>query len=145
MGLSVARVWLCAAAVGMACGGAPRGAITGRYAGTWDGRWYRTTEDTGIAWRAVMSVAQDGALVGSLTLAIGGPAVPLTTLQVTESTLVQRIGPYFIPSLDAPVTTQLRGHLGGDSLFGTYTTVAHSDEGATLGTFVARRRPAPAP
>jgi hypothetical protein len=101
--------------------------------------------DTGLAWRAVMSVAQDGALVGSLTLAVGGPAVPLTTLRVTESTLVQRIGPYFVPSLDAPVTTRLAGFLSADSLTGTYTTEPETSLDSIVGTFVAHRRPAPTP
>src|SRR5207249_5469618 len=65
------RRLLCAAVVLSACApseksGAPGGPAR-KYAGTWDGRSYRSASDTGIPFRIVTAVAQDGSLRGTMT------------------------------------------------------------------------------
>ncbi len=127
-----------------ACGPDGR-AVVARYAGTWEGRSFTAGADTGYTWRSFLSVAQDGALTGSLTYADRSDPVPLKTVDATDSVLVQRLGPYFSQALNKKVVAIFTGHLRGDSLVGTYEVRPLRGREHHLGHFVAVRRPPPAP
>ena len=92
-----------------------------KYAGTWEGRSYRSSTDTGIPFRIVASVASDGTLRSTLTFTgITAPPIPIRTRQVTDTSLVDEIGPYHSPTANAEVVTTSTGKLRGDSLSGTF-------------------------
>ena len=64
------RTLLCLAVVWTACAPgdrsrAPAGPAQ-KYAGTWEGRSFRSASDTGTPWRIVTAVAPDGSLRGTL-------------------------------------------------------------------------------
>jgi hypothetical protein len=121
------RTLLCAAVLVAACapGETPRQATaTGpaqKYAGTWEGRSYRSSTDTGTPFRIVAGVASDGTLRSTLTFtSITAPPIPIRTRQVTDTSLVDEIGPYHSPTANADVVTTANGKLHGDSLNGTF-------------------------
>jgi hypothetical protein len=121
------RRLLCAALVVTACtpGDKSRVAAPGgpaqKYAGTWEGRSYRSASDTGTPFRIVASVAQDGTLRGTLSFTtIEAPPIPIRGRQVTDTSLVDEIGPYHSPTANADVITTTTGKLRGDSLNGTF-------------------------
>ena len=119
------RTLLCAAVVLSACApseksGAPGGPAR-KYAGTWDGRSYRSASDTGIPFRIVTAVAQDGSLRGTMTYtSLTAPPVPVRAREVSDTVVVNEFGPYHSLSANADVVTTTTGKLRGDSLNGTF-------------------------
>ena len=120
------RTLICAALVVAACapGDTSRRTPSGpaqKYAGTWEGRSYRSSTDTGTPFRIVASVASDGTLRSTLTFTgISAPPIPIRTRQVSDTALVDEIGPYHSPTANADVVTTANGKLRGDSLNGTF-------------------------
>ena len=82
------RTLLCVAVVWAACapGDTSRRSAAGpgqKYAGTWEGRSYRSASDTGTPWRIVTAVAPDGSLRGTLTnTSVTAPPVPIRARDV---------------------------------------------------------------
>jgi hypothetical protein len=92
-----------------------------KYAGTWEGRSYRSASDTGIPWRIVSAVAQDGSLRGTMTyVTVTAPPVPMRARVANDTALVAEIGPYHSLAVNADVVTTATGKLRGDSLNGTF-------------------------
>jgi hypothetical protein len=105
-----------------------------KYAGAWEGRSYRSEADTGTPFRLVASIAPDGTLRGTLTFTtIAGPPIPVRTRQVSDTALVDEIGPYLSPTMHRLVVTTTTGKLRRDSLNGTFET-RPAEGGGTLGT-----------
>src|SRR5256886_15548592 len=78
------RTLLCTAIVLAACapGDGSRASTSAgpahKYAGTWEGRSFRSASDTGTPWRIVTAVAPDGSLRGTLTYtSVTAPPVPI--------------------------------------------------------------------
>ena len=136
---------LCVAGILAACAPGERGAVVVRYAGTWDGRSFTAGADTGYTWRSFLSVAQDGALTGSLTYADRSDPIPLTTVEATDSLLIQRLGPYHSQAINRKVVAIFTGRLHGDSLRGEYVVRPLRGGQHYAGHFVAVRRPPTAP
>lgn len=121
------RILVCAALVTAACApgeqsrsSTPAGPAQ-KYAGTWEGRSYRSSTDTGTPIRIVASLASDGTLRSTLTFTgIAAPPIPIRARQVTDTSLVDEIGPYHSPTANADVVTTTNGKLRGDSLNGTF-------------------------
>jgi len=118
------RILLCLAVVAAACARekprAPASAAE-RYVGTWEGRSFRSASDTGIPFTTQMNASADGALSGTLSFTgLSAPAIPVRTIELTDSTIVFEIGPYQSPTAKTEVITRSEGHLAGDSLWGTY-------------------------
>src|SRR3989442_12406599 len=114
------RTLLCAALVVAACapgdkaGTATAGGPGQKFVGTFEGRSYRQVADTGIPWRSVMTIAPDGSLRGTLTFtSITAGPVPLRGRNITDSKLVQELGPFHNPTLKrevvAPSHTEVKG------------------------------------
>jgi len=121
------RTLVCAALVTAACapGDKSRSAAPAtpaqKYAGTWEGRSYRSSSDTGTPFRIVAGVASDGTLRSTLTFtSIAAPPIPIRARQVTDTSLVSEIGPYHSPTANADVVTMTTAKLHGDSLNGTF-------------------------
>lgn len=130
------RAPLCAALILAACGGGGGGGgrsgsgessrtVPGgpaqKYAGTWEGRSYRSASDTGIPWRIVSAVAQDGSLRGTMTYtSVNAPPVPMRGRVATDTALITELGPYHSLAANADVVTTATGKLRGDSLNGTF-------------------------
>lgn len=121
------RTLVCAALVvaGCAPGDRSRAAASGpaqKYAGTFDGRSYRSASDTGTPFRLIAAVAPDGTLRGTLWFTEIAPAspIPVRTRQVSDTGLVDEIGPYHSPTANRDVVTTTTGKLRGDSLNGTF-------------------------
>src|SRR5881409_3810408 len=92
-----------------------------KYAGTWEGRSFRSASDTGTPWRIVTAVAPDGSLRGTLTYtSVTAPPVPIRTRDVSDSAVVNEFGPYHSLAANADVVTTATGRLRGDSLNGTF-------------------------
>jgi hypothetical protein len=119
------RTLLCAAVVLAACapgdkGRAPAGPAQ-KYAGTWEGRSYRSASDTGVPWRIVTAVVQDGSLRGTMTYtSLNAPPVPIRTREVSDTGVVNELGPYHSIAANADVVTTTTGKVRGDSLNGTF-------------------------
>jgi hypothetical protein len=139
------RAAACAALALAACTTADRPNPGVRFAGSWDGLSYTAGSDTPHTWRSFLSVAQDGALTGSLRYGDRTEAIPLTTVALTDSLLVQELGPYRSQALGADVVTTLTGRLRGDSLLGEYVVQPVGGGEPYAGNFVAVRRPPPVP
>jgi hypothetical protein len=118
------RAVFCAALVvaGCAPGEKPRPAGPAqKYAGTWEGRSFRSSSDTGTPYRVVAHVADDGTLRATLYLTgVVAPPIPIRARQVTDTSLVDEIGPYHSPTANADVVTTTTGKVRGDSLNGTF-------------------------
>src|SRR5882724_12725908 len=119
------RKLLCAAMVLAACapGDRARGSAgpAQKYAGTWEGRSYRSASDTGTPWRIVTAVAPDGSLRGTMTYtSVTAPPVPIRARDVSDSAVVNEIGPYHSITANADVVTTTTGKVRGDSLNGTF-------------------------
>ena len=121
------RTLLCATIVvaGCAPGDRSRGSTAAgpaqKYAGTWEGRSYRSASDTGTPWRIVTAVAPDGSLRGTMTYtSVTAPPVPIRARDVSDSAVVNELGPYHSIVANADVVTITRGKLRGDSLNGTF-------------------------
>ena len=120
------RLLVCAAVVWGACapGDGSRRSGAGpaqKYAGTWEGRSYRSASDTGTPWRIVTAVAPDGSLRGTLTYtSVTAPPVPIRARDVSDSAVVQELGPYHSITAGADVVTIATGKVRGDSLNGTF-------------------------
>lgn len=133
------------AVIGLAaCTSVKRGDPAARFAGTWDGRWL-DSPDTRIRWRGITSVAQDGALTGSLVFAKQSMVVPLRALDVTDSTVLLELGRHVSPVLGVPAVTRMAGQLRGDSLRGTFEVQPIDGATSHRGRFAAVRRPPPQP
>jgi hypothetical protein len=92
-----------------------------KYAGTWEGRSFRSASDTGIPWRIVTAVVQDGSLRGTMTYtSITAPPVPIRARDVSDSAVVNELGPYYSIVAKADVVTIATGRVRGDSLNGTF-------------------------
>jgi hypothetical protein len=119
------RSVLCAALLVAACAPADKSRATAgpaqKYAGTWDGRSYRSESDTGTPFRIVASVAEDGTLRGTLMFTqVEAPPIPVRARQLSDTALVDEIGPYQSPTAHRRVVTTTTGRLHGDSLNGTF-------------------------
>lgn len=142
------RIVLCAALAAAACtprdkpGGA--GASAGpaqKYAGTWEGRAFHSEADTGTPFRIVSSVAEDGSLRGTLMFPqVPEPPIPVRARQISDTALVNEIGPYQSPAAHRRVLTTTTGKLHGDSLNGTFEMRPAEGGNAILnGTFRSKR------
>jgi hypothetical protein len=122
------RTLVCTALVvaGCAPGDKPRVASgpAQKYAGTFDGRSYRSASDTGTPFRLIAAVASDGTLRGTLwfTDVAPAPPIPVRTRAVSDTGLVDEIGPYHSPTANRDVVTTTTSKLRGDSLNGTFET-----------------------
>jgi len=141
------RTLICAALVTAACapGDKSKSAVPAgpaqKYAGTWEGRSYRSSTDTGTPFRIVAGVGPDGSLRSTLTFTqLGGPLIPIRARQVTDTSLVNEIGPYHSPTANADVVTTTTGKVRGDSLNGTFEMRPASGGNPIMsGTFRTRR------
>lgn len=141
------RPLLCAALVAAACApgdrsraAAPSGPAQ-KYAGTWEGRSYRSATDTGTPFQIVAGVAADGTLRSTLILTGSAvPPVPIRARQLSDTALVEEIGPYHSPTANADVVTTATGRLRGDSLNGTFEMrPAGGGNPIATGTFRSKR------
>lgn len=121
------RTPLCAALILAACGTSDKSRTSippgpaQKYAGTWEGRSYQSASDTGIPWRIVSVVGQDGSLRGTMTYtSVSAPPVPMRARVASETALVVELGPYHSIATNADVVTTATGKLFGDSLNGTF-------------------------
>lgn len=121
------RTAFCAALIVAACapGDGSRGSVPAtpaqKYAGTWEGRSFHSESDTGTPFRIVAHVAQDGTLRSTLSFTtVPAPPIPIRAREVTDTLLVNEIGPYRSPTANADVVTRATGKLYGDSLNGTF-------------------------
>src|SRR2546426_4915315 len=119
------RTLLCAAVVLAACAPGEKSRTSAgagpahKYAGTWEGRSYRSASDTGTPWRIVTAVAPDGSLRGTMTYtSVTAPPVPIRARDVSDSAVVNEIGPYHSIIANADVVTTTTGKVRGDSLNG---------------------------
>ena len=129
-----------AVSLGLACGEPPAPPVAERYAGSWAGRSMVASSDTGTPWSMVLSVA-DSELAGTLTFT-GTSLVPvgIRTISVTESTLVQEVGPYYSPTAKAEVVTRASATLTSDStLEGLFIMLPAAGGDTIVGTFRAKR------
>jgi hypothetical protein len=138
------RTVFCAALLVAACapGEKPRPAGPAqKYAGTWEGRSFRSSSDTGTPFRIVAHVADDGTLRSTLLFTtVQAPPIPIRARQVSDTSLVNEIGPYHSPTANADVVTVASGKLRGDSLNGTFEMRPASGGNAIMnGTFRTRR------
>lgn len=117
-----AAVYATLVAVACAPGEKPRPAGPAqKYAGTWEGRSFRSSSDTGTPFRIVAHVADDGTLRSTLMFTTdSAPPIPIRAREVTDTVLVNEIGPYHSPTANADVVTRTTGKLRGDSLNGTF-------------------------
>lgn len=141
------RTLLCATVVVGACapgdksGSSVAAAPAQKYVGTWDGRSHRSASDTGIPFRIVTVVAADGSLRGTMMYtSVTAPPVPVRARQVSDTALVQELGPYHSLTANADVVTTARGKLRGDSLNGTFEMRPAGGGNVILsGTFGSKR------
>ncbi len=140
------RSWLCAVLLAAACApGDARAPVAAgpaqKYAGTWEGRAFHSESDTGVPYRIVSSVAQDGSLRGTLSfLSVSAPPIPVRAREVSDTMLIDEAGPYQSPSAHRLVVTTTNGRLHGDSLNGTFQ-MRPAEGGAAImsGTFRSKR------
>src|SRR5947208_13922239 len=104
------RTMLCTAIVLAACApgdGSRTSTSAGpahKYAGTWEGRSFPSASDTGTPWRIVTAVAPDGSLRGTLTYtSVAAPPVPIRARHVSDTAVVNELGPYHSNSANAAV------------------------------------------
>ncbi len=124
----------------LGCAGEPPPPVAERFAGTWEGRSRVAAGDTGTPWSMVLSVA-DSVLAGALTFT-GTSLVPVGvhTVAMTESTLVQEIGPYYSPTAKTEVTTRASATLTSDStLEGLFIMLPAAGGDTIVGTYRAKR------
>ena len=140
------RAAFCAALIVAACAPGDRSHSTPagpahKYAGTWEGRSFRSESDTGTPIRIVAHVAQDGTLRSTLLFTtVQAPPIPIRARAVTETSLVNDIGPYHSPTANADVVTTTIGKLFGDSLNGTFLMRPAAGGNAIMnGTFRTKR------
>ncbi len=115
------------------------------YAGTWEGRSFRAPGDTGVRWTNVITAGADGKLTGSLTYPGANlPPVAVRVIEVTDSTVVQDLGPYHSVTLNADVITRAEGHIKGDSVWGTFEARPTGGGAPLRGTFAGKRTQRPA-
>jgi len=120
------RTLLCVALGAAACAPgekshAAAGGPAQKYAGTFDGRSYRSASDTGTPFRLIAAVGSDGTLRGTLWFRdIAGPPIPVRARQLSDTGLVDEIRPYHSPTANRDVVTTTAGKLRGDSLNGTF-------------------------
>ena len=108
-----------------------------KFAGVWEGRSFRTPTDTGVAWAITMALDTAGKISGSLTFTgTTRPPVPVQILELTDSTVVQDLGPYTSPTANVEVVTRTTGHIAGDSLWGTLVMLP-TQGGVTAGLSTA--------
>jgi hypothetical protein len=139
------RTLVCAALFMVACApgdrsGAPAGPGA-KYAGTWEGRSFRSASDSGTPWRIVTAVVQDGSLRGTMTFtSVSAAPVPIRTRDVSDTGVVNELGPYHSPAANADVVTIATGKVRGDSLNGTFE-MRPAAGGNTImsGTFRSKR------
>lgn len=133
----------CAALVVAACGSRDSmpASPAQKYAGTWEGRSFRSESDTGTPIRIVAHVAQDGTLRSTLLFTtVQAPPIPIRAREVTDTLLVNEIGPYHSPTANADVVTKATGKLFGDSLNGTFEMRPAAGGNAIMrGTFRTKR------
>ncbi|HXL07883.1 MAG TPA: hypothetical protein VN964_13240 [Gemmatimonadales bacterium] len=113
-----------------------------KYAGTWEGRAFHSEADTGTPFRIVSSVAEDGSLRGTLMFPqVPEPPIPVRARQVSDTALVNEIGPYQSPAAaHRRVLTTTTGRLHGDSLNGTFEMrPAEGGNAIMSGTFRSKR------
>src|SRR2546427_4792096 len=98
-----------------------------KYAGTWEGRSFRSASDTGTPWRIVTAVVQDGSLRGTMTYtSVSAPPVPIRARDVSDSAVVHEIGPYHSIIANADVVTTTTGKVRGDSLNGIFEKIGRA-------------------
>src|SRR2546430_16636881 len=115
------RTLLCAAVVLAACAPGEKSRTSAaagpahKYAGTWEGRSYRSASDTGTPWRIVTAVAPDGSLRGTMTYtSVTAPPVPIRARDVSDSAVVNELGPYHSIAANAEVGTIATGKGRGE-------------------------------
>lgn len=136
------REFLAACLVVVACAPAERAgeeSVAARYAGMWHGRSYVAEGDTGVMWINTMSVDAEGNLVGTLEFSGGPSGIAVRTVEFTDSTFVQDVGPYTSPTAGAEVRTRVEGWIRGDSIFGTFAAVPTAGGDTIRGRFAAGR------
>ena len=138
------RTVLCAAFLVAACAPADKSRPASpaqKYAGTWEGRSFRSSSDTGTPFRIVAHVADDGTLRSTLLFTtVQAPPVPARAREVSDTSLVNEIGPYHSPAANAEVVTMATGKVRGDSLNGTFEMRPASGGNIIMnGTFRTKR------
>jgi hypothetical protein len=125
--------------------GSPAQRRIATHGGTWMGRTFRSDADTGIAWTNVVNVMPDSSLTGSLRFAEGGRGAPVavTYLQMTDSTAILELGPYYSPTVKAEVMTRVEARVRGDSMWGNYDMRPTKGGAPTRGRLAAKRTAAP--
>lgn len=117
-------------------------AVQTMYAGTWNGRSYRTASDTGIPWSTTYTPGPDNALTATLRFDAGTEDIPMRVTEATESTIRTEFGPYTSPSPGAAETsTTTEGRIDGDSVFGSFVATPTAGGDRISGRFVSRRAP----
>lgn len=137
------RALCCALVVLAACARESAQTPAQRFAGTWEGRSFRSAADTGVPWTVTLTVGTDGQLSGSLTFAGGSASVPIRVVEVTDSTIVQELGPYVSRTANAEVMTRSEGKLVEDSLVGIFEMRPTAGGEPIRGTYGAHRAAAP--
>jgi|SRR5882724_11583211 len=141
------RTLVCAAMILAACAPGDRSRTSAaagpaqKYAGTWEGRSFRSASDTGTPWRMVTAVVQDGSLRGTMTYtSVNAPPVPIRTREVSDTVVVNELGPYHSIAANADVVTVATGKVRGDSLNGTFEMRPAAGGNAIMtGTFRSKR------
>ncbi|MFN2399818.1 MAG: hypothetical protein ABR543_14455 [Gemmatimonadaceae bacterium] len=110
------------------------------FAGTWEGRSYRTDSDSGVAWANVVTVDADGKANGSLTFKGSSMApVAMRAMEMTDSSVVWEMGPYTSPTTKSEVTTRTEARVAGDSLWGTFEATPTKGGDKIRGRISAKR------
>jgi hypothetical protein len=110
-----------------------------KYAGTWEGRSFRTGSDTFISWTSQMTAGPQGTLSGSLQFTgLQTPPIEMRTIELGDSTITFEIGPYQSPTANAEVITRSEGHLSGDSLWGEFVMLPTQGGGVVPNMTVAQ-------
>lgn len=110
-----------------------------KYAGTWEGRSFRSASDSGVAWTSEMTATAAGTLSGTLTFTgTGAPPIELRTIELSDSMIVFEMGPYESPTAKAPVITRSEGRVSGDSLWGTFVMLPTAGGGVVPDMSVAQ-------
>ncbi len=107
--------------------------------GTWEGRSYRSENDSGVPWTLIQNESM-GVIVGRLSFT-GSLIVPaeVKLIDATDSTVTSLIGPYYSPTIGAEVVTRVEGRHDGDRLWGTFYARPVTGGKTVRGRFEARR------
>jgi hypothetical protein len=112
-----------------------------KYTGTWEGRSYRSSSDSGVPYRTVIALVADGSLRGTLIYpGRTSPPVPIRVREYSDTSFVQELGPFHSLVANREVVARAVGHVKGDSLSGTFEMrPPGGGEVIMTGTFRARK------